>query len=260
MTAPGRLLDNPLLESPLLEKRACLVTGGSRGLGRALCLAFARHGARVAFTYHEDDGDAAETVELLAACGTTARVFKGSVSDAAHVKATVDELAKEWGAIDVLVNNAAVTQVLPISLLEEADWDLVMAVNVKGAYLFSRAVLRHMIRARRGHILNIGNFASERIIEAPVHYAASKSALRGMTEALAREVGRYAIQVNLLAPGLLDTGMSQGLPQHRQREYLEQCPMGSFGKSADVAELAAFLVSDRSRFMSGAKVVVDGGL
>ena len=114
-----------------------------------------------------------------------------------------------WGGIDVLVNNAGINQVLPIALLEEADWDAVMDVNVKGAYLFSRAALKPMIRARRGHILNIGSFASERMIEAPVHYAAAKSALRGFTEALAREVGRYNIQVNLLAPGLLDAGLSR---------------------------------------------------
>src|SRR4030095_13129246 len=113
------------------------------------------------------------------------------------------------------VNNAAVNQVLPIALLEEQDWDALMDVNVKGPYLFSRAVLKGMIRARSGHILNVGSFASERIIESPVHYAASKSALRGLTEALAREVGRYDIKVNLLAPGLLDVGLAAALPQHR---------------------------------------------
>jgi NAD(P)-dependent dehydrogenase (short-subunit alcohol dehydrogenase family) len=246
-----------------LAGKRCLVTGGSRGLGRAIGRAFAAHGARVAFTYSQDDADAEEARALLAAAspgGEAPQVFRGSVADSAHVSAVVKSLAAAWGGVDVLVNNAGITQVLPISLLEEQDWDLVMAVNVKGAYLMSRAVLRHMIRARSGRILNIGNFASERVIEAPIHYAASKAALRGMTEALAREVGRYGIAVNLLAPGLLSEGMSQGLPQHRLREYTELCPAGRLGSPAEVAELAVWMVSDDAAFMSGAKIVADGGL
>jgi 3-oxoacyl-[acyl-carrier protein] reductase len=243
-----------------LEQRHCLVTGGSRGLGRALCLSFARHGAEVAFTYSDDDGDAEETATMLREVGCEPCVFKGSVADASHAKSTADSLAKRWGRIDVLVNNAGITQVLPISLMEEEDWDLVMNVNVKGTYLFSRAVLRHMIRHKAGHILNIGNFASERVIEAPVHYAAAKSALRGFTEALAREVGRYAIQVNLLAPGLLDQGMAQGLPQHRQDEYVKQCALGRVGTTEEIAEMASFVVSADNSFMSGSKLTVDGGL
>jgi 3-oxoacyl-[acyl-carrier protein] reductase len=246
--------------SRLLEGKRCIVTGGTRGLGLAMSVGLARHGARVALTYKNDDASAEEAVKLVRAVGDEPLVFKGSVADSAHVRSTVDAVVKAWGGIDGLVNNAAITQVLPISLLEEADWDNVMSVNVKGVYLFSRAVLRHMIRVRKGCILNIGNFASERIIEAPIHYAASKSALRGLTEALAREVGRYSIRVNLLAPGLAEVGMAQGLPQHRQREYMQQCPTGRLVRPEEVAEMAAFLISDSNSFMTGAKVVLDGGL
>ncbi|WP_437786587.1 SDR family NAD(P)-dependent oxidoreductase [Sorangium sp. So ce1097] len=246
--------------APLLAGKRCLVTGGSRGLGRAIALAFARHGARVAFTYATDDADAAEAARLLAMAGAPPLVLKGSVADAAHVKDTLAALHRAWGGIDVLVNNAGITQVLPISLLEEEDWDLVMDVNVKGAYLMSRAALRHMIREKRGVILNIGNFASERVIEAPVHYAASKSALRGLTEALAREVGRYGVRVNLLGPGLLEEGMAQGLPQHRQDEYVAHTGLRRLGRLDELAELAVFLCSDESAFMSAAKLVADGGL
>lgn len=244
-----------------LRDKRCLITGGSRGLGRALATTFARQGARVAFTYSTHDGDAAEAARLVeAAGGAPPKVFKGSVADPTHVKATVDALAAEWGGLDVLVNNAAVTQVLPISLLEEADWDLVMDTNVKGAYLMTRAALRHMIRRRAGHVLMIGNFASERVIEAPAHYAASKAALRGLTDALAREVGRHGVRVNLLAPGLLDVGMSRALPQHRQDEYVARAPLGRLGRAEEVAEVAAFLCSDESAFTTAAKVVVDGGV
>jgi len=253
-----------------LAGKRCLVTGGSRGLGRAMCEAFATAGARVAFTYSSDDTDAEQARVAIAARSAEARVdageggvplvYKGSVADAAHVKEAVGAIVKAWGGIDVLVNNAGVTQILPIALLEEADWDQVMDVNAKGAYLMSRAVLRTMIRARAGHILNIGSFASERVIEAPVHYAAAKAALRGMTEALAREVGRYNIKVNLLAPGLLDCGLAQMLPKHRIAEYLAQSALGRLGKASEVAELATFLVSDDNSFMAAAKLVADGGL
>lgn len=243
-----------------LEGKRCLITGGSRGLGRALGEAFAREGARVAFTFARNAADAEEARARIAACGAAPLVFQGSVADAAHVERTVAALAEAWGGVDVLVNNAGVTQILPVALLEERDWDTVMDVNVKGTYLFSRAVLKGMIRARAGHILNVGSFSSERVVEAPVHYAAAKSALRGFTEALAREVGRYGIKVNLLAPGLLDVGLARMLPQHRIAEYLSQCALGRLGTAEELARMAVFLVSDGNSFMTGAKIVADGGL
>jgi 3-oxoacyl-[acyl-carrier protein] reductase len=244
----------------MLRGRRCLVTGGSRGLGLEFCLAFARAGARIAFTYSKDDGDAAEARARIAAAGTEPVVYKGSVADGVHARKTVDDLVARWGGIDVLVNNAAVNQILPIALLEEEDWDAVMDVNVKGAYLFSRAALRHMIKARGGSILNVGAFSSERIIEAPVHFAASKSALRGLTEALAREVGRYSIAVNLLAPGILDCGMALSLPQHRIDEYVSQSALKRTGTAREVARMAVFLVSEENSFMTGAKLPLDGGV
>ena len=243
-----------------LAGKRCLVTGGSRGLGRAMCEAFARAGGKVAFTYKTDERDAADAGAALRALDCEPLIYRGDVADAAHVKDTVAAITAAWGGIDILVNNAGITQILPIALLEEADFDAVMATNVKGPYLWARAVLRGMIRAKRGHILNIGSFASERVIEAPVHYAAAKSALRGMTEALAREVGRYNIQVNLLSPGLLDCGLARMLPKHRVAEYLGQASLGRLGTAREVADIATFLVSDENSFMAAAKIVADGGL
>lgn len=243
-----------------LAGKRCLVTGGSRGLGRAMCEAFAAAGAKVAFTYRTDTGDADAAKASLYALGCEPLVFQGNVADSAHVTATVAAVVSAWGGVDVLVNNAGITQILPIALLEEADFDQVMAVNVKGPYLFARAVLRSMIRAKSGHILNIGSFASERVIEAPLHYATAKAGLRGMTESLAREVGRYNIKVNLLSPGLLDCGLARMLPKHRIAEYLAQSSLGRLGTAREVAELATFLVSDENSFMAAAKIVADGGL
>jgi NAD(P)-dependent dehydrogenase (short-subunit alcohol dehydrogenase family) len=244
-----------------LAGRRCLITGGSRGLGLALGLAFARQGARVAFTFNRNQADADEArARLTEATGEAPLVFQGSVADAAHAAAVVKQVTATWGGVDVLVNNAGISQVLPIALLEEADWDAMMDINVKGAYLFSRAVLRPMIRARAGRILSIGAFTSERVLEASVHYAAAKSALRGFTEALAREVGRYGITVNLLAPGLLDVGLARMLPQHRLNEYRGQAALGRLGTAEEIAALAVFLASDDSGGITGAKLVADGGL
>jgi len=243
-----------------LEGSRALVTGGSRGLGLELCRALGRAGARVAFTWAHEPSDAKAARASLEAEGIEALDFQGSVSDSGHVREVVAALEAAWGGVDLLVNNAGLTQVLPISLIDEADWDEVMDTNAKGAFLFSRAVLRGMIRRRAGRILNIGNFSSERLVEAPVHYAASKSALRGLTEALAREVGRYGITVNLLAPGLLEEGLGAMLPQHRIDEYLEQCPLRRLGALPELTRIALFLLSADAAFVTGAKIAVDGGV
>jgi len=245
--------------SPSLAEKTCLITGGSRGIGRALCLAFAQAGAKVAFTYSKHDEDAEETRSLLAMWGDPL-VYKGSVADSKHVQLTVKDLVSKWGRIDVLVNNAAINQMLPLALLEEEDWDRLIDINLKGVYLFSRAVCRFMIPKRKGHILNLGSFASERFVETPLHYAAAKSGLRGFTEALAIEVGKYNILVNLLAPGLLDEGLSTLVPQHRVKEYQEQSAMGRLGRTEEIARIACFLVSDENTFMTGSKILADGGL
>ena len=249
------------MRKPRLDGKRAIVTGATRGLGLAIATELAREGARVAITYSKNDGDAEEARKQIAAVGTAPLVFKGTVADKAHADDVVAKASAAWGGVDILVNAAGVTRILPIALLEEADWDEVMSVNVKAVYLFSRAVLKPMIRAKQGgHILTIGSFASERVIEAPVHYAAAKSAVRGFTEALAREVGRYGILVNVLAPGLLDVGLGTLLPQHRLDEYKSQCALGRIGSADEIAKLAAFLVSDDNKLMTGAKLAADGGV
>ena len=246
--------------TPGVAGKRVLVTGGTRGLGLAIATAFVRAGAKVAITYRRSTADAEAARTGLAAQGGDVQVFQGAVADAAHVKATMTALTQAWGGVDVLVNNAGGTQILPIALLEESDWDEVVDASAKGTYLWSRACLRGMIRARSGVILNVGSFASERVIEAPVHYAAAKAAVRGLTEAMAREVGRYGIRVNLLAPGMLDVGMTLALPRHRVDEYLSQCPAGRLGHADELAAFAVFLASDAARFVTGAKIAVDGGV
>ena len=241
----------------ILAGSTALITGGSRGLGRALVETFAAEGARVAFSYARDDAGAQTTI---AAAGGAPRAFRVSVLDVAGTSTMIDEIEREWGAIDILVNNAGVSQNLPLALMEEQDWDRVMDVNVKGTFLTSRAVLRGMIRRKRGVVLNIGSLVSVRMMDAPVHYCASKAAIRGLSEALAKEVARYGIRVLCLAPGLLEDGVSRNLPDYRLADYLKHCSLGRLGSLEEVARSAAFLVSDANSYMSGETVVIDGGL
>jgi len=242
---------------PILGGRTALITGGSRGLGRALVEIFVAEGARVAFSYARDDAGAQTT---MAATAGAAKAFRVSVLDVAGTGAMVDEIEREWGAIDILINNAGISQNLPLALMEEEDWDRVMDVNVKGTFLTSRAVLRGMIRRQRGVVLNIGSLVSVRMMDAPVHYCASKAAIKGLSEALAKEVARYGIRVLCLAPGLLEEGVSRNLPDYRLADYLKHCSLGRLGSLEEVARSAAFLVSDANSYMSGETVVIDGGV
>ena len=245
---------------PRLSGKIALVTGGSRGLGRALCEALSAEGADVAFNYSSDRQGAAATLEAIERSGRRGLAFEVSVLDEGGLARMVKEIEDKWRAVDVLVNNAGVSQPLPLPLMEVADWDLVLDVNAKGHFMVSRAVLRGMIRRRSGAVLNIGSLAGLRLIESPVHYAASKAAIKGFTQALAKEVARYNIRVNCLAPGLLEEGVGQSLPEHRMQEYLRHVSLRRLGTLEEVAKFAAFLVSDRNSYMNGETILMDGGL
>lgn len=244
----------------LLADRVVLVTGGSRGLGRAMVLAFAREGARVAFNYSSSDADALATASAAEAAGGFARGYRCSVTDREGLRAMVKRVEDEVGSIDTLVNNAGVGQVLPLALMEEEDWDRMMDIHVKGAFLTTQAVLRGMIRRKRGTILNVSSLAGVRMVRAPVHYCTAKAAMRGFTESLAKEVGKYGIVVNAIAPGLLDEGVADNIPADNKADYVANCALGRIGTCTEVAELAALLLSSRNTYMSGATILADGGV
>ncbi len=244
----------------LLQGKAVLVTGGSRGLGRAIALECARQGARVAFNYSSDESGAEETLQALQALGVEGRAERCSVTDAPAFEAMVRRVEKEFAPIDVLVSNAGISQPLPLALMDDSDWAQVMGVNATGAFLASRTVLRGMVRRRSGAVLHIGSLAGARLIEAPVHYCASKAAVHAMTRALAKEMGRYGIRINCLAPGLLEDGVGRSLPEHRLHDYLEHVALGRLGRFDEVARFAAFLVSERNSYMNGEVIVMDGAL
>jgi 3-oxoacyl-[acyl-carrier protein] reductase len=244
----------------LLKGKRVLVSGGSHGLGRALCLTFSGYGASVAFNYATSSQQALETQAAIEKNGSQCKIYQTSVLDLTGLRSMVADLENTWGGIDILVNNAGISQMLPIALLEEEDWDKLLDVNLKGTYLLTRAVLRGMIRKRAGKILNIGSLAGLRIIDAPAHYAASKAAIKGLTMSLAKEIGRYNITVNSIAPGVLEGGVAVNIPEYRIQEYVQNCSLGRVGSYDEIAEMASFMVSDDNSYMNGFTLVMDGGL
>lgn len=237
-----------------------MVTGGSRGLGRAICDVLAREGADVAFNYLKNDNAASQTKAVIEGHGRRAFVFKTSVLDGDGLNAMARKLESDAGHVDILVNNAGVGQVVPLALMEEEDWDRLMSINVKGAFLTTRAIMRGMIRRKQGRVLNISSLAGVKMMQAPVHYCAAKAAMQGFTQGLAKEIGRYGVTVNCLAPGILDGGVSANLPPKRMEQYLDHCALGRIGTFEECAEVAAFMVSDRNSYMNGATIVLDGAV
>ncbi len=244
----------------LLDGKVALVTGSSRGLGRAIARVLAREGADVAINYARDAAAAASAVDELHALGRRAWAHQASVSDKPAVRAMVAAIIEQAGGIDILVNNAGHGQVVPLALMEEADWDNMMSTHLKGAFLCTQAVLRGMVKRRAGRIINVSSLAGVKMMEAPVHYATAKAGLKGFTESLAKEIGRYGITVNAVAPGILDEGVSDNLPEARKDEYLRHCAMRRVGTLEEAAEVVAFIASDRASYMNGATVIIDGAV
>ncbi|MBM4062900.1 MAG: SDR family oxidoreductase [Planctomycetes bacterium] len=237
------------------DRRGVLITGGSGAVGRALVRRFVADGCAVAFTWCRNR---AAADELAAATGALA--LAADLTDRAQVAAMVAAALDRLQHVDVLVNNAGRTQVLPFPLIEEEDWDAMMAANLKSLFLVTHEVVRGMIGRKAGAIVNVGSLAGQRLLDVPVHYAAAKAAVGGFTRALARELSRYGVRVNTVVPGLLDDGVGRLVPAKEREDYVRHCAAGRAGRAEEVAEVAAFLASERASYVNGQDVFVDGGI
>jgi 3-oxoacyl-[acyl-carrier protein] reductase len=244
----------------MLSNKVVLITGGTGAIGSALCRSFAGHGADVAFTWRTQETRARELGVEIEAQGRRCFSARVEACEAAAIEAFVGQVEQSLGRIDVLVNNLGATQVMPFALIDAEDWDAIMAVNLKSLFLFSKAVARGMIRRRAGVILNMGSIAGHRLLEVPVHYATAKAGVTGFTTSLAKELCRYGIRVNEISPGLIEGGIGANVSERQLQEYTRYCALGRPGKPEEVAELVAFMASDRSSYMNAQRVVLDGGL
>lgn len=244
----------------MLKGRTAFVSGGTGGVGAATVRCLAAHGASVAFSFHHQEEAARRLEQELAAAGRRTKAYPLDVADAPSVARLAEGIEAEFGPVDILVNNAGITQVMPFALIEEEDWDRMMDVNVKGVFLVTKAFARAMVRRKRGAIINLGSLAGMRVLEVPVHYATAKSALVGFTLSLARELARYQIRVNAVVPGLLTAGVSSNVPDKQREDYTSHCTLARAGTPEEVAELIAFLASDRASYINAQAIHIDGGI
>jgi 3-oxoacyl-[acyl-carrier protein] reductase len=245
---------------PELDGRIALVTGGSRGIGAAICDELAAAGAVVAVNYARNADAAAAVCERIAAAGGTAHAVQGDIGTADGAAALVEHVESEIGPIAALVNNAGITRDDLIMRLSEESWREVIDTNLGGAFFTCRAVARPMMKRRAGAIVNMSSIVGVRGNAGQTNYAASKAGLLGLTKSLAKELGSRGIRVNAIAPGYIATELTDALPEAARDAILSATPLGRLGEPADVARAVRFLVSDAAAFVTGDVLAVDGGL
>ena len=243
-----------------LTGRSALVTGGSRGIGRAIVMRLATQGADVAFTYRGNVAAAAETASAVEALGRRALAVQADASQADAADAVVKAVLEAFGKIDILVNNAGITRDDLIMRMSVDAWREVLETNLSGAFFMIKAVTRPMLKARGGRIINITSVSGQAGQMGQANYSAAKAGLIGLTKATARELASRSITVNAVAPGIVLTELTQDLPDALKDEITARTPLGRFGETGEVANAVAFLASDEAAYITGQVLAVDGGL
>ena len=243
-----------------LEGKVAIVTGGSRGIGRAICLKLAAQGAHIFVNYTSREDAAKEVVDSIMAKGGKATLLPFDVSDREAASKAIQEAVKEAGSIHILVNNAGITRDNLLARMKEEDWDKVLSINLKGAFNCTQAVLRTMMKNRWGRIINIGSVVGTMGNPGQANYAAAKAGLAGFTKSVAREVASRNITANVIAPGFIETDMTATLSDTLKEQLLRQIPAGRMGVPEDIAEAVSFLASEGASYITGHVLHINGGL
>ena len=243
-----------------LKGKTAVVTGGSRGLGRAICLELAAGGANLVFCFAGNEAAAQETAQACRALGAEVDYLRCNVADSTQVKELMETAVQRFGRIDILVNNAGITRDGLMLTMKESDFDQVVETNLKGTFLCMKAVARQMIKQRCGRIINLSSVVGLHGNAGQVNYAASKAGVIGMTKSLAKELASRGVTVNAVAPGFMETDMTAALSEAARAATLAAVPMGRMGTAEDVAQAVAFLASDCAGYITGQVLGVDGGM
>jgi 3-oxoacyl-[acyl-carrier protein] reductase len=240
----------------MLTGKTIFISGGTGHLGLEICRTCHEYGGRVIFSYHQNHEAAKKLLDEI----PDSKAVSIDLLNVNSIKEAIEKLYQEVNIIDVLVNNAAVSQIMPLPLIEEEDIDWIMDVNIKGTLFITKNILKGMIRNKTGVIVNVGSIAGTRMLDVPVTYAMTKAAINGFTFALASELKRFGIRVNSVVPGLLDGGVGQGVPETLRKDFIAHCAAGRAGKASEVAEVICFLASERANYINGQNIAVDGGI
>ncbi|MGG0573377.1 3-oxoacyl-[acyl-carrier-protein] reductase [Priestia aryabhattai] len=244
----------------MLQGKVAVVTGASRGIGRAVAIELGKLGAKVVVNYSGSEAKALEVVDEIKGLGTNAIAVQANVAESDSVQAMIKEAISTFGSVDILVNNAGITRDNLLMRMKEDEWDDVINTNLKGVFLCTKAVTRQMMKQRAGRIINISSIVGVSGNAGQANYVAAKSGVIGLTKTTAKELASRNITVNAVAPGFIATDMTDKLNEEVQAEMLKQIPLASFGQPEDVANAVAFLASDASRYITGQTIHVDGGM
>jgi len=244
----------------MLKGKVAIVTGGSRGIGKAIVREFVKEGAKIAFNFVKSEEKALDLKKEIEEKGGEAMTFRQDVKDYSAIKVMVEGVRSHYGRLDIIVNNAGILRDKALMLMEEQDWEDVIATNLSGAFNLIRAAIVTFMKQKSGNIINLTSVAGLKGMPRQVNYSASKAGIIGLTKSLAKEVGPYSVRVNAIAPGYIDTDMIQGIKEEYRKELLKRIPLSRFGKAEEVAKVAAFLASDKARYITGQVLTIDGGL
>jgi 3-oxoacyl-[acyl-carrier protein] reductase len=245
----------------MIENKVAIVTGGSRGIGEAIALKLAENGAHVAFSYVSSDEKAKALEEKLQSFGVKAKAYKSNAADFSDCEKMVNEVIKEFGTVDILVNNAGISKDNLLLRMTAEQWDEVIATNLKSVFNMTKQVIRPMMKSRKGSIINMSSIIGMRGNAGQSSYAASKAGIIGFTKSIAAEMGSRNIRCNAIAPGFVETDMTHYLKEgDAAKSFLEKIPLGKFGSAEEIANVALFLASDMSSYITGQVISVCGGL